>query len=579
MADENSVAIIGMAGRFPGALDVDAYWKHLDQGDECISVFDTEELDPDSRRLAGQPQFVMAGGVVPDIDLFDAELFRMSAQEAALTDPQHRMFLECAWTALEDAGYGEPSALPGVVGVYAGSMLSSYASRAAGHVRTAHDELQALVASGVDYLPALTSYKLDLRGESLAIQAACATSIVAVHLGCQSLLTGQTDLILAGAVSVDARQRLGYFHERGSTLSPDGHCRPFSADAQGTVRGFGLGVVVLRRLEDAIHAGDPIRAVIRGSAVNNDGRGRIGFTAPSVGGQAHAIANALAMAGVESESIGYVESHGTATPLGDAMEVEALTRAFNSEARGFCALGSVKANIGHLGETSGMASLIKAVLALERRRRPGLANFTTPNPSISFESTPFEISRTSQDWPSANPRRAGVNVYAVGGTNAHLILEEAPPVPPAAVAQGPWLFVFSARTAAGLAREEQQFSEWLDAHPGTPLADIGYTLAFGRRAFDHRHAVIADDYEALRRGLRHPNLERLIVESSATVPATVAHAADVWLEGQPLSDATLFGTRRRVRLPTRAFERQRFWIEPQASSGIHPVAWWLELKR
>jgi acyl transferase domain-containing protein len=528
----------------------------------------------------GQPAFVAAAGVIPDIDLFDADLFRMSFHEAALTDPQHRLFLECAWTALEDAGYGEPSALTGVVGVYAGSMLSSYALRAAGHVRTAHDELQALVASGVDYLPALASYKLDLHGESIAVQAACATSIVAVHLGCQSLLTGQSDLILAGAATVEARQRLGYVYERGGSLSPDGHCRPFSADAQGTVRGFGLGVVVLRRLHDAIEAGDPIRAVIRATAVNNDGRGRVGFTAPSVAGQAQAIANAIAMADVAPESIGYVESHGTATLLGDAMEVEALKRAFDTEERGFCALGSVKANIGHVGEASGMASLVNAVLAIERRRRPGVSNFTTPNPSIDFASTPFTISRTAQDWPSAGPRRAGVNVYAVGGTNAHLVLEEPPAPARSEPAQGPWLFVFSARSAGSLTCDGERFRDWLTTHRDVPLGDIAYTLAAGRRAFPLRRVVIADDCDRLLRALSDWAPDTVAVVARTPVPTALEQAAQAWLAGQPLDVTALFrGPRRRRRLPTRTFERQRYWLDPQSSSGIHPAAWWLELMR
>jgi acyl transferase domain-containing protein len=476
MPDENSIAIIGMAARFPGAADVDEYWQRIERGDSCISFFQADELDPASRPLFGQPGFVAAGGVIPDIDLFDAALFRMSAQEAALTDPQHRLFLECAWTALEDAGYGEPNALPGVVGVYAGSMLSSYALRAAGHVRTPHEELQALVAAAVDYLPALTSYRLDLRGESIAVQAACATSIVAVHLGCQSLLTGQSDVILAGAVTVDARQRLGYLHERGGTLSPDGCCKPFSADAQGTVRGFGLGVLVLRRLQDALDAGEPIRAVICGTAVNNDGRGRVGFTAPSVSGQAQAIANAIAMAGVDPESIGYVETHGTATLLGDAMEIEALKRAFDTERRGFCAVGSVKANIGHVGEASGMAALVKAILAIEHAQRPGLSNFTTPNPSIEFAATPFCISPAAEAWRSTGPRRAGVNTYAVGGTNAHVVLEEAPRPGRSLASGGPWLFVFSGRTPAALEYDLQRFARWLAIHRDVQAADLAYTL-------------------------------------------------------------------------------------------------------
>ena len=399
MSYENCVAIVGMAGRFPGAATLEDYWNRIERGDDCITRLTPEDLGPEAGRVLATPGFVPAAGVVDGIELFDAALFRMSADEAALTDPQHRMFLECAWEALEDAGYGDVSALDGVAGVYAGSWTSSYAAHARGHVRDAKSELDALVAIGVDYLPMLASYRLDLRGESIAVQASCTTSLVAVHLGCQSLLTGQTDLVLAGAASVDPRQRRGYVHQPGYTLSPDGTCRPFSADAQGSVRGFGVGVVALRRVEDAIAAGDPIRAIIRGTAVTNDGRDRIGFAAPSVRGQANAIAGAIAMAQIDAGAIGFVEAHGTATLLGDAMEVEALTRAFGPDARGTSHLSAVKANVGHLSEAGGMASIIKTALALQHRLRPGLTHFLRPNPNIDFARSPFVISREAQPWP------------------------------------------------------------------------------------------------------------------------------------------------------------------------------------
>ncbi len=577
ISNDQSVAILGMAGRFPKARDLDTYWLRIARGEECIAFFTPADVDPAVRSLVGTPGYVMAAGVLDGIDEFDANLFRMSAGEAALTDPQHRLFLECAWEAFEDAGYGDPGAFPGVVAVYAGSMLSSYAARARGHAESGRDELHALVAAGVDYLPMLTSYRLDLRGESLAVQAACSTSLVAVHMGCQSLLTGQADMVVAGAASIDARQRLGYRYEPQTTASPDGHCRPFSHDAQGTVRGFGVGAVVLRRLEDALADGDPIRAVIRGSAVTNDGRERIGFTAPSVAGQARAIATAIAMAGVESRSIGYVEAHGTGTPLGDAMEVQALTRAFASSDQRFCALGSVKANLGHLSEASGMASLIKTVLALERRARPGLFNFSGPHPSIDLARSPFWIERETQAWNGAGPRRAGVSGYAVGGTNAHLVLEEAVNEPPRRSGPGPWLFAISAGSPAALLRRRQQLIEWLRAHPGVALEDVAWTLAAGRRALSHRCAIIASTDKELAAALETAGATPLHEASTASpIPESLAVAAERWTRGEPVVLADTTAKARRLRMPTYPFERQRHSLEARATGRVHGLTWWLD---
>ncbi len=331
----------------------------------------------------------------------------MSPREATLTDPQHRLFLECAWTALERAGYGDGESRGAVVGCYGGSWASSYPVRAAGQVETPADEFQVLVGGGLDYLTTLVSYKLNLTGESLAVQTACSTSLVAVHLACQSLLDGDIDMALAGGVSIDARQKSGYLYQDGLIFSPDGHCRPFDRLGKGTVRGYGLGAVVLKRLEDAVRDRDHIHAVIRRTAVNNDGHHKIGYTAPSGRGQTDVITTAMVFADVRADTIGYVEAHGTATQLGDPIEIEALTRAYAGVRPGSCAVGSVKSNFGHLVEAAGVAGLIKTVMTLEHATIPASLHYVEPNPQIDFARTPFFVANRTIPWHMDGPRRAG----------------------------------------------------------------------------------------------------------------------------------------------------------------------------
>src|ERR1700730_1717972 len=330
---EFDVAVIGMACRVPGASDIKSFWDNLRSGRESITIFRDEEIDPGSRWLLSNQEFVKAGAILEDIDCFDAAFFKMSPREAELTDPQQRMFLECVATALEDAGYGdfEQSSL---TSIYAGSWMSSYAGRTTGQLKSPADEFQALLGSGLDYLTTRISYKLNLKGESIAVQTACSTSLVAVHLACQSLFAGQSDMAIAGGVSVDARLKAGYLHQEGMVYSRDGHCRPFDHLSQGTIRGHGMGVVVLKRYDDAVRDRDHVYAIIKGTAINNDGYDKIGFTAPSVDGQAAAIQSALVTANIPANTIGYVEAHGTATPLGDPIEVDALNRAFRRQQRG-----------------------------------------------------------------------------------------------------------------------------------------------------------------------------------------------------------------------------------------------------
>ncbi|HLL47705.1 MAG TPA: polyketide synthase, partial [Longimicrobiaceae bacterium] len=456
-AEVEGVAVIGLSGRFPGAGDVHELWSNLRRGVESISSFSAEELaaegvDP---AILEDPAYVNAAGALRDVAHFDAPFFGFTARAAEITDPQQRLFLECAWESLEDAGY-DPQAFAGRIGVYAGSGANSYHQR---HVQAnrplfeAVGAFQAFLGNEKDFLATLVSYKLNLRGPSLNLQTACSTSLVAVHYACQELLTCRCDMALAGGVSVRVPNRVGYFYREGSIASPDGHCRAFDARAAGTVSGSGVGVVVLKRLADALADGDHVYAVIRGSAVNNDGSFKVGFTAPSVEGQAEVIAEAQAVAGVEPRTITYVEAHGTGTSLGDPIELAALTQVFRSDTpeRGFCAIGSLKTNLGHLDAAAGVAGLIKTALALEHREIPPSLHFENPNPKIDFENSPFYVNRTLSEWRAGGgPRRAGVSSFGIGGTNAHAVLEEAPPRPASGPSRSWQILTLSARTGPAL---------------------------------------------------------------------------------------------------------------------------------
>ncbi len=498
------IAIIGMAGRFPGARNLDEFWQNLRDGVESITFFTDEEaiaagVDP---ALVKNPHYVKANGVLEDVDLFDAAFFGFNPREAEIMDPQHRLFLECAWEALENAGY-DPETFDGLIGVYAGASLSTYLlfhllpNREL--VESLHSD-QLAIGNGRDYLPTRVSYKLNLRGPSVNVQTACSTSLVAVHLACQALLNYECDIALAGGVSVDVPQKRGYLYLEGGISSPDGHCRAFDARAQGTVGGNGVGIVVLKRLEDALADGDTIHAVIKGSAINNDGSLKVGYTAPSVEGQAEVIATAQALAGVDPETITYIEAHGTGTALGDPIEIAALTQVFRAgtQARGFCAIGSVKTNIGHLDAAAGVAGLIKTVLALKHRMIPPSLNFERPNPQIDFEHSPFYVNTRLRAWePPAEgiPRRAGVSSFGIGGTNAHVIVEEAPPAEPSGPSR-PWqLLLLSARTDSALEAATANLARHLKEHPDLNLADVAYTLQVGRHAFDYRRMVVCRDRE------------------------------------------------------------------------------------
>ena len=498
---ECAVAIVGFAGRFPGAPDVATFWRNVCDGVESISTFAEDDLDDAfPARLRASDSFVRARSVVDGAADFDASFFGMHAREADLTDPQHRVFLECSWQALEDAGY-DPSSFGGSIGVVAGCSISSYFLRNVLGGRDGIDRFTSdyqigsypeLVGSGFDFLATRVAYKLNLRGPAMTVQSACSTSLLAVSQACQALMLRQADMMLAGGVSISFPQKRGYLYQEGGMASPDAHCRTFDAAANGTVFGDGAGVVVLKRLADALSDGDSIYAVIRGFGVNNDGCDKVGYTAPSAEGQAAAIRAAHAMAGFDPASIGYVECHGTATPLGDPIEVRALGRAFETVGgeRKTCALGSVKTNVGHLDVASGVTGLIKTALALRAGKIPPTLHFDRPNPAIDFSATPFFVNTQLADWPNDfAPRRAAVSAFGVGGTNVHLVLE-APPQPAAAGhAAGTQLLVLSARSDEALARARADLSARLRESDGLRLADVARTLQTGRRAFPVRCAV------------------------------------------------------------------------------------------
>ena len=504
-----SIAIIGMSGRFPGAADVDQFWRNLAGGVESIRSFEPDELEASAmgQPAPDDPSFVRAGAVLDDIQGFDAGFFEFNPREAEITDPQQRVFLECCWEALERAGY-DPGTFAGSIGVFAGASMSTYfLNNVLGHpelFRTlaAH---QILIGADKDYLAPRVSYKLNLKGPSVTVQTACSTSLVAVHLACQSLQDYQSDLALAGGVSIRVPQRTGYRYQEGSINSPDGHCRAFDHRAQGTVVGNGAGVVVLKRLEDALADGDDILAVIRGSAVNNDGSAKVGFTAPSVEGQVAVISEALAAAAVAPETIGYVEAHGTATPLGDPIEVAALTKAFGlgADETAPIALGSVKSNIGHLDAAAGVAGLIKAVLALRNGAIPPSLHFERPNPEIDFAAGPFRVASSLMDWPAdGGPRRAGVSSFGIGGTNAHAVLEEAPEPEPTGPSRAWQLLLLSARTPTALETATDNLARHLEEHPELPLPDVAFTTQVGRKVFKHRRFLVCRDREDAVSALR-----------------------------------------------------------------------------
>lgn len=502
-----AIAVIGMSGRFPGARNVDEFWNNLHNGVESISFFTDEELELNGDAAAiRDSRYVKSKAILDDVERFDAPFFGYTPREAELADPQQRLFLQCAWEALENAGY-DAQRFEGSIGVFGGVSLNHYLLINLLSNRDLVDSigfLQTSIRNRTDHLTTNVAYKLNLKGPAVTVQTACSTSLVAVHLASQSLINHECDIVLAGGSSVTLPQKTGYMYQEGGILSPDGHCRAFDARAQGTVTGNGVGIVVLKRLEDALADRDTIHAVILGTAIGNDGSMKVGYTAPGAEGQAQVIAEAQLVAGVAPDTITYIEAHGTGTKMGDPIEIAALSQVFRegTQATGFCAIGSVKSNIGHLDAAAGVAGLIKTVLSLKHGMLPPSLHFEQPNPEIDFAHSPFFVNAQLRPWNASAPRRAGVSSFGIGGTNAHVIVEEAPKVESGKITRPYQLLVLSAKTSTGLESATADLAAHLENNKEINLADVAHTLQVGRREFNHRRAVVCRDYDDALQALR-----------------------------------------------------------------------------
>ena len=509
------IAIIGMSGRFPGAKDVDTFWQNICNGVESITFFSDEELlaegiDP---VLVHNPNYVKANGVLDDIEFFDADFFGYTPREAEIIAPQQRLFLECSWEAMENAGY-DVDRIEGQVGVFAGAGMNSYLLH---NILPRRDlmesigEHQLTITNKDDFLPTRTSYKLNLKGPSVNVQTACSTSLVAVHMACKSILNGECDMVLTGGITVAIPQKRGYLYQQDMVVSSDGHCRAFDAAAQGIVSGSGVGVLVLKRFDQALADGDCIHAVIKASAINNDGGSKVGFTAPGVDGQSAVVAEA--MRNIDAETISYIEAHGTGTAMGDPIEIAALTQAYRAytQKKQYCAIGSVKTNVGHLDAAAGVTGVIKTALALKNRELPPSLHFENPNPKIDFANSPFFVNTKLSEWKSNSTlRRAGVSSFGIGGTNAHVILEEAPFLEPASPLR-PWqLILLSAKTESALDKMTGNLIAYLRENPSLNLADVAYTLHVGRKSFSHRRFVVCRDVDDALRALESMDPKRVL---------------------------------------------------------------------
>ncbi|WP_299601316.1 type I polyketide synthase [uncultured Tateyamaria sp.] len=527
---ETDIAIVGLAAHLPGADGAEAYWENLRQGIESIRRYTRDELVDagEAPHLIERPDYVPAAAPLDNFETFDADFFGLSPKEAAIMDPQHRQFLEVAWEALENAGH-PPSKAKGPIGVYAGCGMGSYFYFNICSNRDLVDDVGMFLlrhtGNDKDFLATRVSHIFDMTGPSVNVQTACSTSLVATHYATQALLNDDCDMAIAGGVTIELPQHRGYLYKEGEVLSPDGHCHAFDHRAQGTVFGSGAGAVVLRRLSDAIRDGDHIYAVIKGSAINNDGAAKAGYLAPSVDGQAEAIAEAHLMSGVTADTIDYVECHGTGTYLGDPIEVAALSQAFEetTDEKGYCRIGSVKTNIGHLDTAAGVASLIKASLSLHHKQIPPSLGYEKPNPAIDFEHSPFRINDTLSDWVShKGPRRAGVNSLGVGGTNAHVVLEEAPKRAASEPSDWPFqMLLLSARSKAALDGNAANLAAHLRSHPEQNLADVAWTLKEGRHAFERRRVVVAETREEAAETLLDGDPRKVFTHTALDRPDTV----------------------------------------------------------
>lgn len=506
------IAIVGLAGRFPGSDNIEEFWDNLINGVDSVTTYTDEEC-----LRSGVPEyllknsgFIKRGGTLQGADLFDAAFFGYSPGEARLIDPQQRIFLECAWQAIENAGY-DPEKYDGSIGIYAGCGINNYLLK---NLISTSPQMESVVNPMVffgndkDFLTTRVSYKLNLTGPSICIQTACSTSLVAVQLASQGLLTYQCDMALAGAVSLQTPRMKGYLYTKGQILSSDGFCRAFDKDASGTIFGEGVGIVVLKRLEDALSDRDTIYAVIKGIAVNNDGAGKVGYTAPSVEGQATVIATAQAMAGISADDISYIEAHGTGTPLGDPIEISALTQAFRetTENTGYCAIGSIKPNIGHLDVAAGVAGLIKVALAVKNKKIPPSLYFREANPELKIDSSPFYVNNKLSEWTgNGKTRYAGISSFGIGGTNAHAVLSEPPSYDTYISSRAYSILLLSAKSEGALEKATENLSSHFKRYPEINLSDAAFTLQVGRRHFNHRRFIVCDQVASAVKFLDAPD--------------------------------------------------------------------------
>lgn len=496
----DAIAIIGRNGRFPGAKTVEELWENLKNGVESVSIFSKDDLE---EHLKNDVKAVIADALLEDIDMFDAEFFDYSAREAQVMDPQHRLFLECAWEIMEQAGYVSEE-YAGKIAVYGGSNLSSYMIRNLYSNPGLVEELgsfKTMIANSQDFVATKVSYKMNFTGTSINVNTLCSSALVATQMACQSLLSYECDVALAGASNIQVTRNESVFYQEGGIGANDGHCRAFDEKASGTVSGSGVAMVLLKRLEDALEDGDSIHAIIRGAAVNNDGAVKNSYTAPNADGQAECIAEAIELSGINPETINFIEAHGTGTNLGDPIEIAALTKAFraHTDKKQYCAIGSLKTNIGHLVNAGGVASLIKAVESLKARQIPASLNFEKPNPKIDFENSPFYVNTKLSNWESVDgaPLRAGVSSFGIGGTNAHVIVEEAPKIGESGESREYSMINLSAKTGSALEKMSSNLINYIKNNPKAKLADIAYTLQVGRIDFNHKKSIICQNLNEL----------------------------------------------------------------------------------
>jgi phthiocerol/phenolphthiocerol synthesis type-I polyketide synthase E len=511
------IAVIGMACRFPGADNIDEFWENLIQGRETLTHFTDEEIakvEPYFDKLKDNPEYVRVRGVINDVDKFDAPFFGIPPKEATETDPQQRVWLETAWKALEHSGC-DPFRYRGAVGVFTGGGLSSYLinnilrdpRRMEEYFRPDFGaSTQMILGNDTPYMATKTAYYFNLKGPAVFVQTACSTSLVAIAQACQSLYSFESDVCLAGGIRISVPQERGYLYQEGAIVSPDGRCRPFDEQAGGMVGSNGVGVVVLKRLEDAIKDHDTIYALVSGWALNNDGSNKVSFTAPSIDGQAEVIMMAQSLAEVSPEEIGYIEAHGTATKIGDPIEVAGLTKAFSAKTdkKQFCGLGSVKSNIGHADAAAGVASFIKVCLSAYNKRIPPSLHFTKPNPHIDFANSPFYVLNETKEWIEEKPLIMGVSSFGIGGTNAHVIVEEPSLAPKETFRESNWpdLLLLSTKSEESLHRRKQELIEFMKKNPGLDIHDISNTLAFGRSHMQFRSFITAYDLREVVDGVR-----------------------------------------------------------------------------